>query len=872
MTQGFFIFGPIPSDAIQGTYDFSLVALSYLIAVLASYVALDLAGRVRVEKKPLFWLLGGAFAMGAGIWAMHFIGMLAFIMPMTMQYNLFWTVLSLLVAISASGLALDLLKSKHFTRTALIYGGILIGVAIVTMHYLGMQGMEGHVRIRYLPGLFLLSIGIAIVAAMAALWLANQSSQGTNRKQIAFKTISALVMGAAICGMHYTGMAAAIFTPLPHMMMTETSLIPSTLAFSIAGIVGGILLIALVASAFKQSLMSAVQNEKNFLNAILDNMDNGIIACDSKGKINLINHSLQEKYNLKKLPQYAKDLSNYLDFRTVAENQTIDNKYNPLLEALTKPIRSSHFTITTPNNGARQVVINGQPITNAAGKKLGAVIVIHDITERARMEQMKNEFISTVSHELRTPLTSIRGSLGLILGGAVGEQNEKTQGLIQIAHSNCERLIRLINDILDIEKIEAGKMTFNMQPTPLPNVINHAIEINQGLSEKTQIAIKLQGKIPDVQVNIDQDRLTQVITNLISNAVKFSPPESSVDIEVKMQDQQIEISVSDRGKGIPEEFKSHMFGKFAQADSSSMRKQGGTGLGLSISKAIIEKMGGTINFTTQQNVGTTFYFTLPIWHETLNVTRKVKVAPRILICEDDRDIASLLDIILTNNGFNVDTAYTLSEAKEKLANKNYDALTLDLIFPDGDGISLVQSLRKDNKFDKLPIIIISGKIGNKKKLLNGDAINIIDWLYKPVDAKQLNSAIQNIKQKLKPKKPYLLHIEDDSDLSKVIAKMLHDEVEMKSASTLHEAKKFLDSEKFDIVLLDLILPDGSGTELLPFLCRQHIPVIVFSAFELPNDYIKYVTSALTKSRTTDYDLLNAIKAAINKIGDTHVEA
>lgn len=491
MTQDFFLLQPIPSDAIGGSYDVGLVALSYLIAVLASYVALDLAGRIRAERKPFFWLLGGAFAMGAGIWAMHFIGMLAFIMPMTMQYSLFWTTLSLLIAILASGFALYLLKAKKFTHTALIYGGILIGFGIVTMHYLGMQGMEGHVRIRYLPSLFFLSILIAIIASMAALWLANSSNQGTTSRQITFKMVSALVMGAAICGMHYTGMAAAIFTPLPHMMMPETSLIPSTLAFVVAGIVGGILLIALITSAFKQKLMSAVQVEKNFLNAIIDNMDSGIIACNSKGKITLINYNLQKKFDLNQLPRQAKDLCNYLEFRTLSDNRKIDNGQNPLLKALTGSIRAYHFSIKSPNNEVRQVVINGQPITNAQGKKLGAVIVIHDITERAKMEKMKNEFISTVSHELRTPLTSIRGSLGLILGGAVGSLSEKTEGLIHIAHSNCERLIRLINDILDIEKIEAGKMTFNLQPTSLPDVINNAIEINQGLSEKNQLAIKL---------------------------------------------------------------------------------------------------------------------------------------------------------------------------------------------------------------------------------------------------------------------------------------------------------------------------------------------------------------------------------------------
>lgn len=863
--QNMFQFGPIPSNAMNGTYNYGLVALSYVIAVMASYVALDLAGRLQAEKSTkakVAWLLGGAFAMGAGIWSMHFIGMLAFIMPMPMGYDLFWTISSMIAAILASTLALYLLRSAAKKFSSLILGGVLIGIGIVTMHYMGMEGMEHHVNIHYLPSLFLLSILIAIVASEAALWLAMQANRGTYRRQLQIKIGSALVMGAAICGMHYTGMAAAVFTPLDHAMPMENTIEPFSLALYVAAITGAIITIALIVSTYKQLLVSAVQNEKNFLNAMLDNLEDGIIACDSKGKINLINKTLQKKLHLPDNFKISNEILKYLHLTPVDEKDSQE----PIKRVLKgEKIENLALTMKLDNNVTRDIVMDGQPIISNDGKKLGAVAVLHDITERLRVEKLKNEFVSTVSHELRTPLTSIRGSLGLVMGGKVGELNEKTKELLTIAHNNCERLIRLINDILDVEKIEAGKMDFEIHPIFISEIIDNAILINMGFAEKFNVKIKTEGKIPDIKVNVDRDRLIQVMTNLISNAVKFSPPKSTVLIGATALKNSVKVTVTDTGKGIAKEFQDRVFDKFAQADSSNMRKQGGTGLGLNISHKIIEKMGGNLGFTTKQDVGTTFYFQLPIWQKNISPL-KSKKQPRILICEDDKDIASLLGMVLSENGFEIETAHTIAEAQKVLQNNSIDAMTLDLILPDGDGISLVQELRKDKKYSKLPIIIISAKLGEKGRLVNGDAINIVDWLNKPVDSRQLAEAIKHIKKKLKPKNPSILHVEDDTDLLKIIASLLEGDAKLSGASTLKEARKALENNKFDLVLLDLVLPDGSGVELLPQLSKLKIPVIVFSAFEVPKDYVQYVTTALTKSRTSETELVAAIKAAVNTIG------
>lgn len=258
MLDQFFQMGSIPTDHMNGWYDPRLVILSYLVATFASYIALDITARLRDISNTQFsiplWLGGGALAMGAGIWSMHFIGMLAFNLPMPMIYDPAWTALSMLVAIAASGFALFLLKAKDIHLTRMLFGGIILGFAIAAMHYTGMAAMTINMDIHYLPGLFFLSIVIAILASEAALWLALKSTQVIPRLRFRLKFVSAFIMGAAICGMHYTGMAAAIFTPKSNMTHMAGALNPELMAISIAGVTFIILGIAFVVSTYKESL------------------------------------------------------------------------------------------------------------------------------------------------------------------------------------------------------------------------------------------------------------------------------------------------------------------------------------------------------------------------------------------------------------------------------------------------------------------------------------------------------------------------------------------------------------------------------------------------------------------------------------------
>jgi PAS domain S-box-containing protein len=242
------------------------------------------------------------------------------------------------------------------------------------------------------------------------------------------------------------------------------------------------------------------------------------------------------------------------------------------------------------------------------------IATLRDITERKKIDRLKNEFVSTVSHELRTPLTSINGALGLIDGGLAGEIPEKASELIEVARRNGDRLVRLINDILDIEKIESGEMEINFQPLPIMDVIERAVRANGGFASQFGVEVRIKESLPGAEVYAGEDQFMQILTNLISNAVKFSPLGGAVELAVTRTDHSLRVSVTDHGPGIDTEFQPRLFGKFSQADSSDTRRPGGTGLGLNICRGLVEMHGGQIDFTTETGEGTTFYFDLPEWN------------------------------------------------------------------------------------------------------------------------------------------------------------------------------------------------------------------------------------------------------------------
>ncbi len=228
-----------------------------------------------------------------------------------------------------------------------------------------------------------------------------------------------------------------------------------------------------------------------------------------------------------------------------------------------------------------------------------------------KIDSMKSEFVSTVSHELRTPLTAIYGSLKLVFSGSLGEIPSKAKDTLAIALRNSERLTHIVNDILDIEKLESGKMVFDLKPQEVTKLVSESIDANRHYGNGYQVQYLLSSDSAPAAVNVDADRFIQIMNNLLSNAAKFSPPNSTVEVKVSKINGSVRVAVKDRGDGIDEKLRPLIFHKFYQADSTDRRHSGGTGLGLAISRELVEKMGGKMGFDTAKGLGTTFYFDLP---------------------------------------------------------------------------------------------------------------------------------------------------------------------------------------------------------------------------------------------------------------------
>lgn len=516
-----------------------------------------------------------------------------------------------------------------------------------------------------------------------------------------------------------------------------------------------------------------------------------------------------------------------------------------------------------------------------------------DVSERKRMERLKDEFVSTVSHELRTPLTSIRGSLGLIAGGAVGALPDKAKRLVEIAHSNCQRLVNLVNDILDIQKIEAGGMAFDMTRVDLMDVARRALDDNGSYAQQYDVAVALESVLPSVFVQGDFNRLLQVVTNLLSNAVKFSPQGEVVILRVEVVDQKVVLMVEDHGPGISDEFRSRVFEKFSQADATDTRSKGGTGLGLSISRAITERHGGELSFESDVGKGATFIMSLPLTAEDADAARTAIMLgheartgfawptemadqveaqapltlesgelPKVLVIEDDPDVGHLMQLLMAADGYAVDVATSAAEARQMLAQQTYNAITMDVLLPDADGLSLAREFRSGGAAQDIPMIVVSAVAQENARRLDGAALGIADWISKPIDEARLRAALREsiVDKGVLGERPWVLHVEDDQALRVTVSQVLEGVANMVGVESLSEARQKLRERRWDVVLLDLSLPDGCGRALIADLAmvKEAPQVVIFSGAETTRQDAEHVAAALEKSKVCNEDLVRTI--------------
>jgi len=456
-------------------------------------------------------------------------------------------------------------------------------------------------------------------------------------------------------------------------------------------------------------------DEKNRIDVVVNTIVDGIVTINAKGRILRVNHAVEGAFGYSARELIGQNVRLLMPDPYRSNHDRFLSQY--LATGTAKIIGKRRELEAVRKDGSRFPIELAVTEMAVAGERQ-FVGVIRDITDRKENDKLKNQFIATVSHELRTPLTSIQGSLGMIATGALGEVPPKIENMLSIATNNTRRLVNLVNDLLDLEKLDAGKMSFAFKDIPLSEVIGNSYYSNMPFAEEFGINLEVEGKGRGLIVKADAKRLEQVITNLLSNAIKFSPKGSTVLLSFGGEGDVARVAVKDAGPGIADEFKGRIFAKFAQADGSDTRTKGGTGLGLSISKAIVEAHGGTIGFDSNPGAGSTFFFELPrrsAWTPALQPELAVRNRPqaqqqapyKLLVVEDDEDLQTVLAKGL--EGFSaVQVVATVAQARAAMATNIYDLTILDLELPDGSGLDLLDGFTPGSN-GRLPVVVFSGK-------------------------------------------------------------------------------------------------------------------------------------------------------------------
>ena len=621
--------------------------------------------------------------------------------------------------------------------------------------------------------------------------------------------------------------------------------------------------------------------------AILESADFSIMSTDASGVIRSANRACERLLGYsaaelvgKPMPMQLYDAAE-LNARAAELSRELRRVVKPGLEVLVaRPLlgvtETRVWSYTRRDGSKFPAELSVTAMRGPGGKLTGFLGIGKDVTELQAIDRMKSEFVSTVSHELRTPLTSIRGSLRILEAQIKGPLTEGALKLVRIASTNSERLIRLINDILDIEKIEAGKLELKIGLLDAAALADKALDGIRGMAD--QAGVHLAGSVPGgLEFSGDEDRLIQVLTNLLSNAVKYSARGDTVLLAAAPRENgdSLRFSVTDKGPGIPASEQKKLYGKFQQLDSSDTRKRGGTGLGLAISKAITEQHGGTVGVWSQLGRGSTFWVDLPVEKRAPaiaplapNVLAATVARGPVLLVEDNPDVSQVVTLLLRADGLRVARAGSIAEAKVAIERERPSLVLLDLGLPDGDGLLLLEWARARPETREVPVIVLSGRAPDQGVM--GTPL-LIDWLQKPFEAGALARSLRralrtggNVKA---------LVIEDDESARQVLVEQLQQlQIEALVAVDGREAVRLANSERPELIILDVGLPllDGFGVvEILRQGLHRNTPLIVYSGRDLSSEERKAlslgITRHVTKATDTEEEFLTCVRQMLGHL-------
>ena len=877
------------APVLAGSYDWRLVALSVFIAILASYAALDLVGRVKAAqgRGRRIWLTGGALAMGLGIWSMHYIGMLAYELPVPVMYDWPTVLLSLLAAVFASGVALSFSSRNVLIAGRTVSAGVLMGSAIAAMHYIGMEAMRLPAMCHYSPGLVALSVALAVVISVAALWIAFRSNSNRAGKWLT-KLASAILMGSAIPTMHYTGMAAVRFVkmdvPLDLRHAIEVSNLGVTsIIVATCMILGVTIVTTVVDRRFEAQSLELDLSEQRY-RQLVESVQVILWRRHAKsGQFTFVN---QEAEKLLGFP--LADWLGDADFiarqvhpedRELVRHACHSASEGKGAQAFEHRMHTADGRAVWLRTSIRLVQGTGQT------KELAGVMT--DITERKRAEEAyerasraKSEFLASMSHEIRTPMNGVIGMTELALDT---ELTAEQRDYIHTAKTSAESLLTIINDILDFSKIEAGKIELDPVRFRLHECVEETLKaLAYRAHEKgLEILCDIKPDVPEYAV-ADAVRIRQILVNLTGNAIKFTE-KGQVELEVRAEEigqeqWQLHFIVCDTGIGIAEDKQKLVFDAFSQADSSTTRRFGGTGLGLTISSRLAEAMQGKIWVESQPGKGSRFHCTV--------IAGKAKGALRV--SPERASLAGLTVLLVDDNRTNrrilmeacrqwemepveassAEDALAMLQRSAEQGNR-FDLVITDVHMPEMDGFNLVERMRIEPNLTNLVILMLTSASGRGDVQRCRD-LGVSTYLMKPVRRAELRAAIEEALRR--PQLPgiqairaagaeadtgsssrssRILLVEDNAVNQRLARQVLfragHDVVTVGNG---REALAALRTAHFDLVLMDGQMPEMDGFEATRAIRRGDagedldIPIVAMTAHAMAGDRERFLEAGM----------------------------
>lgn len=837
-----FLTDDIPlSLCIPFDHDLSLVFLSYLVAAFAAYTAFHLISRIRASSNRRLWLATAGISMGAGIWAMHFIAMLAVEIPIPLKFNPMLTGLSAVFAAVASAVAFALATPKSQPRfLRLLAAGTVLGGGIGLMHYTGMAALRIPARIFYDPWLFGLSVIVAATFSTAALIVLTRMQGASGKARLVPQLFGAAVMGLAIVLMHYTGMFATYFIPDDGIVAVGVAVDPRIMALVVS--LAALMLVgsALIAALFDRRAEEAekgLRESQRLLRRVIDGSGDGILVSNSNGNVRICNPAAVSLLGLASEEIVGRPLDSLFPGASMAVDGAA----------------STRIEVAIARRGEDVQIECTLSRMEHAGSTM-TICVMHDISIRKKIEaahaaaaenamranRAKSEFLAMMSHEIRTPMNGVLGLSGLLLDTSLDDvQRDYVKSIIE----SGDALMTVINDVLDLSKIEAERMELESADFDVAEVVDSVLQLlsAKASAKGIELCASIEFDVPR-KLRGDSSRLRQVLHNLVGNAVKFTEQGGcSVAISLDRTNKDgvvARFAVADTGIGIASQDVPKLFESFSQVDASITRRYGGTGLGLSISKRLVGLMKGEIGVESVPHRGSTFWFTLPLgFAEACFVDDRVDAAEllrgrRALVVDDNAVNRTVLVRQLASFGMVPRAAQDAEAALALLAegrsqNAPIEVAIVDHMMPGVDGVELARRIRDNaaNAGIRLVLCSSAGLITSSHRAaeLGFDAL-----MHKPVRQAALleqltalwrGGAGRAVHARAEPKitvvdgqKVKRVLIVEDSDINQKVARALAEKAGYRCevAANGIEALAAIRERPYDIILMDVQMPEMDG--------------------------------------------------------------